>query len=494
MNEEKKKIFKLSYIFIALAIIFAIFGFFDLKSNAAELPYFRYTVNSCDVNPDYDLFSGLKYTDYTGTSYDLNLNSDYKYAFNRRVIEKNDGSRLIYMYLYYVDTVNPDGVHLVTCSNTESDDFPLHYYDVTYTGVGSSVGKWPIYKYTLGEWKLYDGLDVYKNDSFLGSYSFYDIPSSANSVIYNQTYTTNILVFNDDYNALENYLLNGVVENIVIDYDNLPVDDDMPIVENLMFNSIDLSENTLLSSSPDAYDYVTWTNTTDAYPIQIDCCVGLLKHKGKTLTEERYIDWYNWKITDEYINSFTKKRSGIENDSQMDDEWLSKNLSYVVKTLTEGISLTTDYSYAFGYRVRYIDTINRVAGPWVVLLPGATKNTYDSYIVGSDGYMNLIGDSTGSIETFDPEDTSLEGATATIDKKNEAKDTVEDSGFLVVGNDMDTSDAVSWLNAVISFIKSTPSLVKSVMSFLPSTILYGLYAIIFLGVIAAAWAIVKALI
>ena len=66
--------------------------------------------------------------------------------------------------------------------------------------------------------------------------------------------------------------------------------------------------------------------------------------------------------------------------------------------------------------------------------------------------------------------------------------------YTIVDNDVDVQEATNWLYSVVNFIKGTPSVIGSVLGFLPKPILYGMYVCIFLGVIASGVAIVKALI
>lgn len=287
---------------------------------------------------------------------------------------------------------------------------------------------------------------------------------------------------------------NGILDSEqIIDYDSLKIDDSMPYPYNFKLNKVvDESE-----SFDIIYDYITWNSDFD-YDIQVDVRPYAYIYENKKLGFDygNLVDFKDW--GEAFITDIVPGQSNKYIFEVFDSESYYPEMDYISEFMEfyHSVSLEypdgtfTDYHnyYSVGYRFRYIDIANNKAGPWVVVEPDR-KNLggFCSYVWFSDGNFTSDVNSTGSNNIFN--DGDLDNALINIDKENQFKDKYD-----VVDNEIDVLEATNWLKSVVGFIKSTPSMVGSVLGFLPQPILYGIYLVIFLGVISAGFAIIRALI
>ena len=112
--------------------------------------------------------------------------------------------------------------------------------------------------------------------------------------------------------------------------------------------------------------------------------------------------------------------------------------------------------------------------------------------------MEITYEKNGNGETTEEEDATgtknnysgnLEDIKEDINKENEFR-----NENIVLDTNTDVTTITNWMKTVVNFIKSTPSLIGSVVSFLPAPITNAFYMIIFLGAFATVIGIVKALI
>lgn len=279
--------------------------------------------------------------------------------------------------------------------------------------------------------------------------------------------------------------------DIVIDYDSFEVDDSLSTINNLLYNIIrneKPSENDTtglgIIKDVEYYEYLTWNNTLDL-PIQVEYVPivqvysGLFSEKFK---KEYYGEWSDLLILDAGTNSYTKRTDSeylFENDRlgiEFEKDIIDKYVEYL------------DNTYLFyGYRMRYVDVDNGRSGPWVYAVP-RVNGTYYSYVEYSDDTVTEEEDITGTDNTYKNLD-DISDAQSDIDKENAVKDE-----YGVTDTEISVSEVSTWLSTLVDFIKGSPPLVGSVLSFLPQPILYGMYMLIFLGVVGAGFAIVRALI
>lgn len=466
-KKEKKKINKkaLLVLFI-LAIAFAIIGFIDIKSNAAEL-----TTYSVEY-----IRTLYHFEDSSGNA--LRPNSPLK-----EKIESLSSNSPIDVYYYCgADTMSNLDIPLFTYYVSKSNFKNANIYaNGTFVKDGITY-YWLCGSTTSALFSTYPG---YVEHEFIGAKNVYKLTS------------IDYMVDASGRDLFVNHLSNGTLQcEQLINYDNLQIDDDMPVPINLKRNVIRNDEVDKLIANAlatDIYDYITWTNTDDKFRIQLQTVPVVQYYKlnlnRNKLVKEYYGEWKTQEIYTDVSNSYllctlsTDLERLYSNSAYADGSKFKSecNEKYQKDFLEE------NYLY-FGYRIRYVDVENNKASNWVVLVPSDEFDSYKTYIEYSDG---LSGDSSSGNGLYNEYENleDVEDAKKDVETENVFKDK-----YQVVDGDADTQEVMNWLNTVVSFIKGTPDLVTEVLSFLPQPILYGMYITIFLGVIASAIAIIKALI
>ena len=477
--EEKKtlKIKKPYLIIFTIAIVFAIMGFIDLKVNAAELePYINltyttqidYTVSGKDGYTFYN-FDGLQLTGR------LSESGFDNFAILRIDQENESGEVYGYKYeIYVVDTYGYSAKLSVGYDTSFSNIPEYAYYKSGIQPTNSSMSWKDIY---LSDFETVNNMDLRPSDwKSYPNYNRIDVD-------------TNIPMFSD-MTQLENYLLSGDTTGQIIDCSQLEVDDNMPVISDILYNFIRNekpreNDTTGLGWIKDIeyYDYLTWKNNSN-YSIQLEYCPVVQVFNGfvnLTFDKEYYGEWSDYEILESNTVDYTKR---------VDKEYLNEYEPYLYDYRSEIIDNYTNYgqyTHLFiGYRLRYVDSANLKAGAWTYLVPDK-KGNYYSYSQYSDGSTSDNKNSVGTDNTY--QNTDVEDAKNDIDKENEVK---EEIGFST--DEIDVDEAKTWLDTVSEFIKGTPQFIGATLSFLPKPILYGMYVCIFMSVVAVAVAIFKALI
>lgn len=455
---SKKRLNKPVLILFALAIIFAILGFIDLKVNAAESDTYEvityqteYVYENGDTKDGYPKVE--EYYTFSSTSpIDIYVYDSHSAPYTGTGIES---------FIYAVSTTPFTGKWY---STTESTEYTIDGKKIYVISIHGSTG-------------FGSPLSGYIETSFEGDYR--------KGARLNVDYTRDEFV--------QHYVNNTLDSEQIIDYDSLKIDDSMPYPYNFKLNKVvDESE-----SFDIIYDYITWNSDFD-YDIQVDVRPYAYIYENKKLGFDygNLVDFKDW--GEAFITDIVPGQSNKYIFEVFDSESYYPEMDYISEFMEfyHSVSLEypdgtfTDYHnyYSVGYRFRYIDIANNKAGPWVVVEPDR-KNLggFCSYVWFSDGNFTSDVNSTGSNNIFN--DGDLDNALINIDKENQFKDKYD-----VVDNETDVLEATNWLKSVVGFIKSTPSMVGSVLGFLPQPILYGIYLVIFLGVISAGFAIIRALI
>lgn len=446
----KKKLNKKPLIIcLALAIIFGIIGFMDIKSNATEL----YTVNLKLHQTVYEL-DGVTLRQETIITERTLTSSSPIYVYYYEVEEPTTGRQDIVVYPISQSNISGESNGTRTMTDVDGNTW---YYNWS---LGWSTG----------------------NDNFLFSHTW-EIEGAE------KTYK----ITNPDM-ALDfpTYFSNGTLEYIQdVDYDNLLINDDMALIENLMYNIIrnekpSANDTTGLGVIKDVeyYEYLTWSNTLDL-PIQIQDVPIVQIYNGllhETFKKEYYGEWSDFIVLEGGTSSYTKRTDSsylFENDIESKD--------FEQEILNTYVAWDDNTYLRYGYRMRYVDIENGCASAWVYVVPRASGKYY-SYVEYSDNSTSSDVEVSGTDNTYNNID-DIENAKQDIDKENEVKKEYE-----FTYGDVDTSQATNWLYSMVDFIKTTPQMVGVVLAFLPQPILYGMYVTIFLGCIASAIAIIKALI
>lgn len=293
-------------------------------------------------------------------------------------------------------------------------------------------------------------------------------------------------------NALISDFQNSSIQgDIQIDYDSFEIDNDMPVINDLKRNVIENKVTNGLTTelfASEVYDYVTWTNTSKQYYLQLET-MPVVQYYKVTLTKNIFLkefqgEWATQEIYSDVTNSYIKHTDVTNLPLEDPEAW---NF-YCDCTNNYSCGFLEDNYLFFGYRLRYVDIENKKAGPWVVLMPSQEKNFYVGYIEYSDDSTIDLDDVDGVVNEYTDLE-NIEDAMDDVDTENRFKDEYE-----IVDNEVDVQEATNWLNTVINFIKGTPSVISVVLVFLPKPILYGLYVVLFLGVIGAGFGIIRALI
>lgn len=473
--EEKKtlKIKKPYVVIITLAIVFAILGFMDLKVWAME-------------------------------SYNVNIDL-------RKHLFESDGTEI-------------ENSSVWNNVVSFSDEVSIYYYTSSDTAV---VSEQKACFYAVCKQKYTD----YDVEITINNQIYYVTPAMAVSLSYMgssgggyyeyiisgdcQKYKLNTYY---DQNGFANALRNGSVDcKEIIDYSNLFVDENMKYIEDIKGNRIcfeTLPEYTY-------FDYLTWKNDT-TYEIQVERTPIVYFYKGYLNRELLHSEYMGFKPYDILPTGSSKLNceSDVANFHRLypdDYEWY--------RNVIDNSNYNHDYvKLGFGYRLRYVDVLNKKASIWIYIIPtydvGEKGQGYLKFIQYSDGSFSHYIDVTGvqkswnyfndnKIETMEDVENIIDNALQYMDNRNEFKEDygINDNSTFVpplsngggsssgnIVTDIDVNGATNWLQSVATFIKGTPAFVGSVLSFLPQPILYGIYVCIFLSVIAGGYAIIKALI
>lgn len=467
---DKKKLNKRPLLIcLAIALVFAVIGFIDIKSNAAESE----TSGTENVVTVY-------LNSFRNNEGVIQLVSDNKFVIK--------GNEDIEVY-YYQSHSEP------TTETSEANYYVASKYPFTVTAYSRTDS-------TSEYVQKYDyNISVPENNC--GVYHWYDTKYyDSGQYLYYHTFETdyaNTTQLNTSYGYdtfLEYYLKNELDEKV--DYNSLEVDNDMLVPTNMKRNVMtfvdksqyaDIVNPTIGQWFTYSYDYITWTNTSSAYHLQLEIVPIVQYYHQPLIGGNRFIEEFigEWK-TVEVFESVTNSYEKITLLSTVENEDEESYLFYEDIVENYDFGLNGKAELFFGYRIRYADVENEKVSPWVTLMPSHSKGMYVSEIVYSDDTITDLGGADGTTNIYDVEDTTIEDAKNNINIENEFKDKYD-----VVDSDIDVQEATNWLYSVVNFIKGTPQVVGSVLGFLPQPILYGMYVCIFLGIIASGLAIVKAL-
>lgn len=440
-KKEKKKVNKFYIVIITLAIISFILGVWDMKANAAEYL-------SVDIHLQRTLYNnGVEENTSINKSVTLTSESPiYLYLYNQ--IEPISGN-------YEISAFGISKTNISGTSNpcrTFVDNNGVTWYCVYDLGIGGGLSS----------------------------------PYSA-SFLWTQTGAEDVFYFNCTYSYDEfvSAFSSGTLD-LVIDYDSLVTDDDLPIITDLLKNEVvntcEIAEYPYFET--DRYDYLTWTNNGD-YKLQIEFMPIVQYYDGTinrgALKKEYKGDWVKREILDVGASSYLQIKNITKVDSEILEFWNSIVEKYPA-------SWNETANYFIGYRIRYIDSDSEKAGKWVYCMPSSNYEEYVAYNQYSDETFSdaeIVDGTLGEYTNIE----NIEDALVDVDNENEFKEKYE-----TVDNDVDVQEATNWLKTVVNFISGTPSVIGSVLGFLPQPILYGMYVCIWLGVIASGVAIVRALI
>ena len=452
-TSSRKRSWHFVFIIFALALIFALLGLVDLKSNAAE----SYTVNA--------------------------------------TFERTTGTEVIHSKIVQFHSTKPIEVYIYTSHDAPASHTEIlwgHYYLVSESQIDSVDG---IKSQTFTK----NGKTFYimaYNISF-GPYG----PSSGQPNTYYKLYTdsgNDIFVntqYATSYDFAQAYINDSL--DVKIDYDLLEVDSSLPLIENVLANKISNktgvnSGGHSVSAVKEYYDYITWKNTGN-YDIQVERYPIVKLYEGTfspKFLEDFEGDFYLMEILSAGNSSFTY---------QVDLPYIESNYpndySFLGKITTDVAGFWDTCELYYGYRLRYVDGANNKASCWTYVIPEQSNIKWDyieypyySYVEYVDGSLSDNSDATGSSGEYDSLD-DIDNAKNELDNENAFKDKYD----ILVG-DVGTQEATNWLYSVVNFVKSTPNVVGSVLGFLPTPIRSGVFVVIFLGVISSGLAIIRALI
>lgn len=453
-KKEKKKLNKKPLLIcLAIALVFAIIGIVDIKSNAAEGEVYTSTIRMGLFRHNFD---GSVYTVHGGN---FTLSSEkpmYGYYWSTYATPTNVSGQKGYYIVFSESEIF--GYIGVDGYDKPSDLVTINGKNYYMVGESISFGKSDL------------GPQIVEMSSS-------DITVRRTSKYYESSYT----IIQEHYDGSIQY---------DIDYDTLPIDDDMVVPNNVKRNVFtnDVNDTGLVDTNRyiDIYDLISWDNTSDIYRIQIQRCPIVQIYKtpllGKTTFVKEYLgEWETEVVFDDISNEYLK---------QTDLKALTLNDNDIIhfkNSLTYDLgAFEQDFIY-IGYRIRYIDCENEKASPWIILLPTHSKDSYESSVQYSNGSSDKTNNADGVFNDY-RDLGNVQDAIDDVKTENNFKDKYE-----IIDGDVDTQEATNWLYSVVNFIKGTPQVVGSVLGFLPQPILYGMYVTIFLGVIASGLAIIKAL-
>ena len=451
-NKKKKKLNKKPLLIcLAIALVFAVIGFIDIKSNAAE----KYS-----VNVTFDRTTGTENI-VTNVITFYSISPMQVYVYTSHDVPASQTEK-VWGYAFVVSDSKIDNVGVTSSEKYTKNgkDFYVMKYNLSFGPLDASSG--------------------HPNQ-------YYDVYSDCGKDIRLKTqYAT-------AYDFAQAYINDSL--DVVIDYSSFEVDDDMPVPTNIKRNIIknEIKDSLIPDTlGGETYDYITWTNTSETYPLQLQV-VPVVQYFDVRLTEniftkEFYGEWNTQAIYEEVTNSFTLCTFATNPDTLLKYPLFTSGLSFKSECNDKYSKGFFEENYLkFGYRIRYVDIENEKASPWLVLVPTKELDDYKTFVEYADTSISDSSDGNGLFNEYENLD-DIENAKTDIKTENEFKDKYD-----VVDGDVDVQEATNWLYSVVNFIKGTPQVVGSVLGFLPQPILYGMYVCIFLGIIASGIAIVKAL-
>ena len=450
-KSSRKKSWRFVLIIFALALIFALLGFVDLKSNAAELYYADYVLVATEHCDD-----GFKENMLISGS--LSSSSPiYFYCFNIENPVSGRNDIVAYPVSRSNITGNANGTRTLVDKNGDT------WYYCWAIGVTFDSP----YPFSV-EWRVRNADKVFKLNNFVNLDSFVSQFS------------------NDTLDSTE-----------VIDYNFLEVDSSLPLIEGVLANKISNktgvnSGGHSVTSVKEYYDYVTWKNT-GSYEIQIER-FPIVKFYEGTFTPKFVQDFegnfYLMDVLPADTSSFTYQVDLNYIETNYPDDY-----SFLTEVSSEVAGFWDTTVLYYGYRLRYVDATNNKASCWTYVVPEQSDSHWDyieypyySYVEYVDGSLSDNSDATGSSGEYDSLE-DIDNAKTELDNENAFKDKYD-----VISGDVGTTEATNWLYSVVNFVKSTPNVVGSVLGFLPTPIRSGVFVVIFLGVISSGLAIIRVLI
>lgn len=469
-KKEKKKLNKKPLLIcLAIALVFAIVGFIDIKSNAAEnenITFYTTAYNS--KNND----STLKPT------------SKYKYV----VYGKDD------MEVYYIQSHTEETSTEVTFAQAYVvSKYPMTYDIYTIGTNDSNMGQeyfnssYPSVEYNINGQTFYVRQVAYMiSNAGNGSWSGYV------ELEFDTTFPkTQISRWYEPDEFAQAYA-NDYLDK-VIDYNDFQISDDIGVVNNLKMNK--LNDSKFLNNQI-IYDYLTWSNTEKLeLQVQFQPVVKIYNNSSYEMYLREYAgDWCDSQIlaidTYNFLCGMDVMGTTVNKDDVVNPEtWEFFSNIYGNGDFYDWSGFDAEFpEFCYRYRIRYVDKNTLKAGRWMYVSPTMLYEQYESYIEEIDNSQSVIDGSLDGTKV-DIGDIGLDAGIDSVENENAFKDK-----YGVVTDGIDTKQATNWLNTVVNFIKGTPGVIGSVLGFLPQPILYGMYVCIFLGVIASGVAIVKALI
>ena len=449
MEEKKtKKKPKLIYILIfTLALVLLFTGLFDMKANAAEYEH--------SVHIYYDVVTYENEEEYDKSIFsELNLTCE--------------SPMFVYLYDVLVPITGEFEVasYVVSQSSIQGSPNPCSTFvdnnNVTWYCVSPSIGG-----------KVHSPY----------SRTFQCIQTGAEEVHYLNcfyTYDEFVQAFKDD------------TLDLVIDYDSFEVNEDIGVINNLKVNKLNDSKS---FNNQVIYDYLTWNNTENLdLQIEFQPVVKIYSDSKFEIYLREYVgEWSDNQIlainTSSYLCAMDVVGSTVNEDEIVNREtWEYFRNIYGNGNYYDWSGFDAEFpQFCYRYRIRYVDKENSKFGRWVYVNPTMQNGEYESYVEELDNsHSNIVDSLTGT--NIDIENIGLDAGIESVENENNFKDKYE-----TIDNEADIQEVSNWLKTVVNFISGTPSVVGSVLSFLPQPILYGLYITIFLGIIASGFAIIKAL-
>lgn len=476
---KKKKLNKKPLLIcLAIAFVFAVIGFIDIKSNAAE------SVNSFGDNEVVVYLNSFR--DVGGV---IQQESDRKF-----VIKGNEDIEVYYYQSHTEPTRELSQANFYVVSN-----YPFEI--IAYGRPDGSSNYNQVYDY-----------DITGSLNNCGVYHWWDTNSyTYGQLLYYHTFVTdysNVKQLEKPYNYegfLEYYLKNEL--EVKVDYNSFEIDDDMPIVENVVFDRLETREFNNGKRTKKVIDYIRFQPNSD-YKLMIMLCPSVYSSYGSKdyvadFKNYEYPSWIYMCVADKNLKEISCDLGTflIPTDDISDIKSSDYYMYYdeILNSLPQGTFKPT-----MGYRLAYVDVNKGLIGPSTYIKPLAYNSavpdmeTYSYFTLYSDGSRNT--EKIMNLKTWTTEYDATTGETSKdLDEViQDMKDTVVNVGDylkdkVVVDSNVDVQEATNWLYSVVNFIKGTPQVVGSVLGFLPQPILYGMYVCIFLGIIASGLAIVKAL-
>ena len=457
-KKEKKKLNKKPLLIcLAIALVFAIIGIVDIKSNAAEVT--SYTAEITGGLMEYRTDGTSGWWSNSGGTWILTSDSPMYGFYNNTYDVPTNAS-------------GQDGNWWVISKS------PIYGYKEDSVSVGVNGEVWYLVGYCPNWGMSSDG--------------------STRHVVFNGTGLTVKHIPNIYSGGIREVIaayMDGSLETI-IDYSTLPVNDEMPIIKNLYFDKI---ENNGADNSKTITDYIRFDSNPN-YKLVIMLCPSIYSTIGDSTYSSRfelyqYEKWVHMATSEVGLKEISCElgqfKIPINNVGCVITSNYKGYYEEICNELTESGQLV--FKPTMGYRLAYFDEENELLGPSTYIIP----NYYDNFNPDEESYsyFTLYSDGTRGTEKVMNLKTWEQEIGSSIDDVKEVIGKVEETlkDYVVIENDFGVQETTGWLYSVVNFIKGTPQLVGTVLGFLPQPILYGMYVCIFLGVIASGLAIVKAL-